>query len=84
MGHILIMLCKDVAIIALPAVLIGTLASKYIGEAWVSSNFKDILAIHPLLYVGGFIVTLLIILATVIWKAWRVANENPVPSIKSE
>ncbi len=83
-GHILIMLCKDVAIIALPAVLIGTLASKYIGEAWVSSNFKDILAIHTLLYVGVFIVTLLIILATVIWKAWRVANENPVVSIKNE
>jgi len=83
-SHILQMLCKDVAIIALPAVLIGTLASKYIGELWVSNNFMDILAISPLLYIGVGIAAMTFILGTVIVKSWRVANENPVVSIKSE
>ena len=83
-SHILQMLCKDVAIIALPAVLIGTLASKYVGELWVSTNFRDILVISPLIYIGVGIVAMAFILGTVIVKSWRVANENPVVSIKSE
>ena len=83
-GHILQMLCRDVVIIALPSVAIGVLLSWQVGEMWVSSNFKDILTISPLLYIGVAIVTMLFILGTVIIKSWRVANENPVNSIKSE
>ena len=83
-GDILKMLCRDVAIIALPAVLIGTLASKYVGELWISTNFEDILSISPLIYIGVGIVAMTFILGTVIVKSWRVANENPVMSIKSE
>jgi putative ABC transport system permease protein len=78
------MLCRDVAIIALPAVLIGTVASKYVAEFWVSSNFNDILPISPIIYIVVAIVALAFILGTVIVKSWRVANENPVLSIKSE
>ena len=37
-----------------------------------------------LLYIGIAMVTLAFILGTVIVKSWRVANENPVLSIKSE
>ena len=83
-GHILQMLCRDVAIIALPAVVIGVLLSWQIGNVWVSSNFKDILSISPLVYIGVVIMALAFILGTVIVKSWRVANENPVVSIKSE
>jgi putative ABC transport system permease protein len=83
-GHILQMLCRDVAIIALPAVVIGVMLSWQIGNVWVSSNFKDILPISPLVYIGVVIVSLAFILGTVIVKSWRIANENPVVSIKSE
>jgi putative ABC transport system permease protein len=54
------------------------------GDSWISSNFEDILSISPLVYVGVVIVSLAFILGTVIVKSWRVANENPVVSIKSE
>jgi putative ABC transport system permease protein len=54
------------------------------GEAWISSNFEDILSISSLVYVGVGIVALAFILGTVIVKSWRIANENPVLSIKSE
>ena len=81
---ILKMLCRDVSIVALPAVVIGVLLSWQMGEAWISSNFEDILSISPLVYVGVGIVALAFILGTVIVKSWRIANENPVLSIKSE
>jgi len=55
-----------------------------VGELWVSTNFRDILAISPLIYIGVGIVAMAFILGTVIVKSWRVANENPVVSIKSE
>ena len=81
---ILKMLCRDVSIVALPAVVVGVLLSWQMGESWISSNFKDILAINPLIYIGVGIVAMAFILGTVIVKSWRVANENPVVSIKSE
>ena len=81
---ILKMLCRDVSIVALPAVVVGVLLSWQMGESWISSNFEDILAISPLIYIGVGIVAMAFILGTVIVKSWRVANENPVVSIKSE
>ena len=81
---ILKMLCRDVSIVALPAVMVGILLSGIIGEEWVSSNFEDILSISPLIYIGVGMVAMAFILGTVIVKSWRVANENPVMSIKSE
>ena len=81
---ILKMLCRDVSIIALPSVVIGVLLSWQMGETWISSSFEDILSISPLVYIGVVIVALAFILGAVIVKSWRVANENPVQSIKSE
>jgi putative ABC transport system permease protein len=81
---ILKMLCRDVSIVALPAVIIGVLLSWQMGKAWISSSFEDILSISPLVYIGVVIVALAFILGTVIVKSWHVANENPVVSIKSE
>ena len=83
-SDILRMLCRDIAIIALPSVIIGVLLSWQIGDLWISSNFNDILAINPIIYIGVGIISMAFILGTVIVKSWRVANENPVISIKSE
>ena len=83
-SDILRMLCRDIAIIALPSVIIGVLLSWQIGDLWISSNFNDILAINPIIYIGVGIVAMAFILGTVVVKSWRVANENPVISIKSE
>ena len=83
-GNILQILCRDVAIIAVPSVAIGVLLSWHVGEMWITSNFKDILTICPLLYIVVAFVAMIFILGTVIVKSWRIANENPVISIKSE
>ena len=81
---ILQLLCKSILYIALPATFAGIILAKYIGDMWIATEFKDILNISPLLYLGTGILTLVLILGTVVVKAWRVANENPVISIKSE
>ena len=83
-GNILQILCRDVAIIAIPSIAIGVLLSWHVGEMWISTNFRDILTISPLLYIGVAFVAMVFILGTVIVKSWRIANENPVISIKSE
>lgn len=80
---ILEMLSRDVLWVAVPAVIIGTVGAWYVNGIWM-----DLFAIQvPLggsVYVLVAIANLVIITACVVWKAWSIANENPVKSIKSE
>ncbi len=80
---ILQLLVRDVLYLSLPAVLIGIVASIYAGHLW-QAQFKDQLNISPLFYIVCGMLVLLFVVGTVIVKAWRIANENPVNSIKTE
>ena len=80
---ILELLAKDVLVTALPAVLLGTLASWYVGELWMSQFATTMGSTIPY-YIMTALVTLLMIVGVVVVKTWKIANENPVISIKSE
>lgn len=80
---ILLMLSTDIIRIAIPAVLIGVILSHYTGEMW-KSQFRDVMVTSWLFYVGVFIAVLTFIVGCVIIKSWRIANENPVLSLKNE
>ena len=82
-SSIIEMLAKDVLVTALPAVLLGTLASWYVGELWMSQFSTTLGSTIPYYIMSGF-VTLLMIVGVVVVKTWKIANENPVISIKSE
>ena len=82
-SSIIEMLAKDVLVTALPAVLLGTLASWYVGELWMSQFATTMGSTIPYYIMTGF-VTLLMIVGVVVVKTWKIANENPVISIKSE
>ena len=82
-SSIIEMLAKDVLVTALPAVLLGTLASWYVGELWMSQFATTMGSTIPYYIITGF-VTLLMIVGVVVVKTWKIANENPVISIKSE
>ena len=82
-SSIIEMLAKDVLVTALPAVLLGTLASWYVGELWMSQFATVVGSTIPYYIMTGF-VTLLMIVGVVVVKTWKIANENPVISIKSE
>lgn len=80
---ILRLLSRDVMVMALPAVVLGTVASYFISSQWMD-QFAEQVSLSPLLYVGLTIGVLLLIVACVVAKAGRIANENPVKSLVSE
>ena len=80
---ILELLSKDVLYVAAPAVIIGIISAAYINGMWMEQFAEQVPLSWPV-YILIALVILLLILACVIWKSWRIANENPVNSIKSE
>lgn len=82
-SDILRLLTKSVFWIALPAVVLGVVASWFIGAKWME-QFPESTIPGVALFIAIAIMVLLLIIGCVILKAWRVANENPVNSIKSE
>lgn len=80
---ILELLSKDVLYVAAPAVIIGIISAAYINGMWMDQFAEQVPLSWPV-YVLIALVILLLIVACVIWKSWRIANENPVNSIKSE
>ena len=78
-----ILLSKDILVVALPAVILGSLASWYINGVWME-QFAEQIPLGWIVYLLVIIVNLVIIVGCVLWKSWRIANENPVNSIKSE
>lgn len=61
----------------------GTVVSYFAEQAWLD-QFAEQIYMNPLLFVGTALFVLLLIVVCVVLKAWHIANENPVKSIKSE
>ncbi len=83
-SNILTLLSKSTVWIALPAVLIGTVCSYLAGKEWLMQFSRFKIDLSVLWFAGIALFILCLILGTVILKTWRIANENPVKSIKSE
>lgn len=82
-SSVLGMLSKDLLVVAAPAVIIGVIASWYVNSLWMD-QFTEHVAFSPAVYLLVAIANLAVIVACVLWKSWKIANENPVNSIKSE
>lgn len=80
---ILRLISSDVAWMALPAILIGAAASWFAAEKWLQ-QFSEKIPVNPGIFLVGSFVMLIVILTTVIYRTWLVANSNPVISLKSE
>lgn len=81
--NILGMLSIDILKIAVVAVAAGMASAWYVSGQWMQ-QFADSRLLSPLWYVLLAFLLLMLIVAVVVCKAWRIANENPVVSIKSE
>lgn len=82
-SQILRLLAGDILYVSVLAVTLGTVISYFIGRAWLD-QFAEQIDLNPLLFIGIAFVTLLLIVTCVVLKAWHIANENPVKSIKNE
>lgn len=82
-SSVLKMLSRDLLYVALPAVAIGMIASWYVNNIWID-QFAEKVPVNWSMYLWVAIVNLLIIVGCVLLKSWKIANENPVSSIKNE
>ena len=82
-SHILRLLMREILYVSASSILIGTIVSYFVGKAWLD-QFAEQIYMNPLLFVGTALFVLLLIVVCVVLKAWHIANENPVKSIKSE
>lgn len=82
-SDILRLLSVDILKIAVLAVAAGMAAAWYVSGQWMQ-QFADSRLLWPAWYALLALLLLVLIVAIVVLKAWRIANENPVLSIKSE
>ena len=74
---------KNMAYIAVPAIVPGVLCSSFAGTAWLQ-QFADKVMLNAPLFVLCSLLLFLIVILCVLYKSWIIANENPVNSIKTE
>ena len=82
-SSILRLLSFDVFWTSLPAILLGTVGAWYMGGIWME-QFAESVNFPAWIYVIIAGVVQLLIIGCVVFRSWRIANENPVKSIKSE
>ena len=82
-SDILRLLSLDILKIAVAAVAAGMAAAWYVSGQWMQ-QFADSRLLSPAWYALLALLLLVLIVAIVVLKAWRIANENLVLSIKSE
>lgn len=82
-SSILKLLMRDILYIASISVLLGATVAYFIGKAWLE-QFAEQINLHPAWFALVVQAVLLLVVAVVEFRAWRIANENPVKSIKSE
>lgn len=81
--NILRMLSRDISYIALPALAIGV-AIAYINASGWLEKFAERIHLSFFIFIGAALFVYVIIIACVLVRAWNVANENPVESIKAD
>ena len=73
----------DIMRVALPAVLIGAVASWYVSHLW-QEQFSEKAVLSPLLFLGCALLVLAVILCVVCIGCRRVTTSNPVNYLKTE
>ena len=81
--HVLRLLTRDILYVSVLSILIGTAVSYFAGRAWLD-QFAEQIELNPLLFIVTALFIQLLIIVCVVLKAWHIANENPVNSIKNE
>lgn len=83
-SDILSLLSKGMAWVAIPAVVIGTVCSYFVGKEWLMQFERFQMSLSIPLFILIALAVLILIFGTVILKSWHIANDDPVNSIKNE
>ncbi|WP_106827755.1 ABC transporter permease [Parabacteroides pacaensis] len=82
-GDILRIISRNISFIAVPALALGIIIAYFSSEEWLR-QFADRISLHWFIFLAGGIGIYIIIISSVLFRAWRVANNNPANSLKSE
>ncbi|MEG1723105.1 MAG: FtsX-like permease family protein [Bacteroidales bacterium] len=74
---------REILIIALPALITGTVAAIFVGNHW-QQNFAEKLPISWMITASSVLFSLLIILSILFWRVWHETNQDPIEALKSE
>ncbi len=80
---VLVLLSKGISYVALPAIILGLMFSYVVGVEWLK-QFAVKISMNVFLFTLSGIFILILLMFSVVARAWNFANENPVNSIKSE
>lgn len=73
----------DILRVALPAVMIGAFVAWYVARLWLE-QFSEKATLSPIIFVGGALAVIIVILSVVCLGCYRVASSNPVNYLKTE
>lgn len=82
-NNILHMISTDITFLALPSIIIGLIGAYFVGKEWLS-KYADRISLDWWMFACVGIGLYIVILVAIIWRAWGIANENPVNRLKSE
>lgn len=82
-GQIVGILIRSYLVYVGIALLIATPVTWYVMGQWLL-NYPYRVALNPLFFIGGGLITLLVVVLTVGLHSWRAATVNPVRSLRSE
>ena len=73
----------DIQKVSIVMAIIAIAVAYYMAGKWLE-QFAEKVTLHPLYFIGGALVVLLIVLGVVILNCLRIAHANPVESLKNE
>ncbi len=82
-SEVMTLFIKDICIIAVPSVLLGSICSYLLAYKWLQ-QFAEKISLSPLIFIIGAVAVLAVIISVVAIDCYKSANENPVKSIISE
>ena len=74
---------KDILRVALPAVVIGAVGAWYVARLWLE-QFSEKTTLSAIIFIGGALIVIAVILSVVCISCYRVASSNPVDYLKTE
>jgi putative ABC transport system permease protein len=77
------MMSKDITWVALPAIAIGLIGAFYVSEQWLS-QYPDKINLSLWIFLLAGVLLFVIIIVSIVVRAWNIAVENPVNRLKSE
>ena len=77
------LMIRNVLWIALPATVLGSICTLFIGQKWLE-NFAEKVSLSLPTFLLGSVMVLGIISGCIILLTRRIANDNPVNSLKTE